>query len=233
MALNDAMPRLVIDASVPPAMTAVASPRRIHSAPSPMACAPDAHALTTAKFGPFAPVSMATIPAGMSTIIAGTVKGDTRRTPKSCSAMLPRSKTSRPPTPDAMSTPTSSGIAPTSSCASAIASRAAASAMWMQRLLRRASFLPITESASKPLISPAMRVGSADASNSVMGPIPLAPARHARHVLGASSPSGVTAPRPVMATRTVPFRFTSRLRTPCAAAHPASDSRRRRAAPRR
>jgi len=48
MASNAATLMLVIDASVPPVTIAVASPRLIHSAASPIACPDDEQALTTA-----------------------------------------------------------------------------------------------------------------------------------------------------------------------------------------
>jgi len=49
--------------------------------------------------------------------------------------------------------------------------------------------------------SAAMRTGNPLASNAWMKSIPLSPASAARHVDGASSPRGVTAPIPVTATR--------------------------------
>ena len=55
--------------------------------------------------------------------------------------------------------------------------------------------------ASKPLISPAIRTGKSLGSNAWMKSTPLLPASAARHVEGASSPSGVIAPTPVTATR--------------------------------
>jgi len=205
MALNAPTPSAQTEASVPPAMTAVASPRRIHSAASPMAWAAEAQALTTARFGPLAPCSIAIIPAGMSAIIDGTVNGETRRTPCMWRFNVARSSTSSPPTPDATSTPASLPSAVMSSPESVTASRAATSASWMQRLLRRASLTPRTAAASNPLTSAAMRVGSADASNCVIGPTPLVPARHALHVDATSWPSGLIAPIPVMTMRALPL----------------------------
>ena len=74
-----AIPTGVMADSVPPARATTASPRRICSAASPMAWAPDAQALTMAKLGPRAPTSAATIPAGMSTSMPAAAKAETRR----------------------------------------------------------------------------------------------------------------------------------------------------------
>jgi hypothetical protein len=115
MAVKVAIPIRQMAASVPPAITATASPRRIHSAASPMPLPEEAQAETTAKLGPRAPKSMATRPAVMSGIIAGMVKGETRRGPPSLSRTTPFSSHSSPPIPDATSTPTSSPIERTSS----------------------------------------------------------------------------------------------------------------------
>src|SRR5580700_6839894 len=57
-AANIAIPVDVIPASVPPASTATASPCRIQLAAWPIASAPEAHALTTAMFGPRAPATV-------------------------------------------------------------------------------------------------------------------------------------------------------------------------------
>ncbi len=63
---------------------------------------------------------------------------------------------------------------------------------------------------SKPLTSAAIRTGYSDASNASIQPTPLRPATAASHVDGASSPIGVTAPRPVMTTRRMEPRAYSR-----------------------
>ena len=52
---------------------------------------------------------MATMPAAMSAIIIGTVKGEIRRTPRSISAVWLFSISSMPPMPLETMTPTSSG----------------------------------------------------------------------------------------------------------------------------
>ena len=52
---------------------------------------------------------------------------------------------------------------------------AAASANWMKRSFRRTSLRSMYFSGSNPFTSPAMRVGKVEASNWVIGPIPLLP----------------------------------------------------------
>ena len=179
MAVKVAMPMRQIAASVPPAITATASPRRIHSAASPMALPEEAQAETAAKFGPRAPNSMATRPAVMSGIIAGMVKGETRRGPPWLRRTTAFSSHSRPPIPEATRTPTSSPIELTSRPESSTASRAAARPRATQREVRRASLGPRWSAGSNPLTSPAMRVGRSDASQSEMGTIPDRPRRQA------------------------------------------------------
>ena len=206
MAVNVAMPIRQIAASVPPAITATESPRRIHSAASPMALPEEAQAETAAKFGPRAPNSMATRPAVMSGIIAGMVKGETRRGPPWLRRTTAFSSHSRPPIPEATRTPTSSPIELTSRPESSTASRAAASPRATQREVRRASLGPRWSAGSNPLTSPAIRVGRSDASQSEMGTIPDRPRRQASQLDSTSRPSGVTAPIPVTTTRTRPLR---------------------------
>ncbi len=75
------MHRVVSAASVPPAITASASPRWISRSASPIACAPVAQAEETEKPGPRAPVRIATCPAAALGIIIGTKLGETARSP--------------------------------------------------------------------------------------------------------------------------------------------------------
>ena len=65
IALNPATTIRAMGASLPPAIMTSASPRRIIAAASPIACAELAHAETGAKFGPRAPVTIATVPDAM------------------------------------------------------------------------------------------------------------------------------------------------------------------------
>src|SRR6188472_4102733 len=125
--------------------------------------------------------------------------GETRSAPRCSSTslccMIPR----KPPIAEPRTTPTRDGSKPFR-FASYFASTAAASASRTLRSRRRASFVETSPSGSKPFTSAAMRTGNSLASNDLMKSMPLSPATAARHVDGASLPSGVTAPRPVTAT---------------------------------
>ena len=68
------------------------------------------------------------------------------------------------------------------------------------RSRRLASFGEATCDGSKSFTSAAIRTGNSLASKARMKSIPLSPATAARHVDGASPPSGVTAPSPVTTT---------------------------------
>src|SRR6186997_3600435 len=70
-------PRLigVIAASEPPAIIASASPRRMISNDSPMACADAEHAVHVARFGPFAPKRIETWPEARLMMAEGMKKG--------------------------------------------------------------------------------------------------------------------------------------------------------------
>src|SRR6185295_15639762 len=63
------------------------------------------------------------------------------------------------------------------------------------------SFLSTNCSGSKPCTSPAMRAEYCDASNRVIGPIPLLPARIASQFACVPMASGDTSPTPVTTTR--------------------------------
>ena len=110
-----------------------------------------------------------------------------------------------PPIAEPTTMPTRSDSTP-SSAASRHASFAAATASSTLRSMRRASFAVTAVSGSNPLTSAAMRTGYSLASKASIQPTPLRPATAASHVDGASSPSGVTAPNPVMATRRMESR---------------------------
>ena len=104
-----------------------------------------------------------------------------------------RSPTRRGSRPASGSTP--------SSPASSQASCAAATARRTLRSIRRASFGGTSSPGSKPRTSAAIRTGYSEASNASIHPTPLRPDTAESQVDGASSPIGVTAPRPVMTTR--------------------------------
>ena len=83
-------------------------------------------ALTTPKFGPRAPSSMATRPPHMLLMRAGIMKGDTLRGPRSSRTLCWFSMVHMPPMPEPMMTPTRSASSLVmSSLASAIACLAA------------------------------------------------------------------------------------------------------------
>jgi len=84
-------------------------------------------------------------------------------------------------------------------------------AKWMKRSFRRASFLSMYFSASKPFTSPAMRVGKVEASNWVMGPMPLLPPTMPRQDSSTPVPTGQTIPSPVTTTRRLDMMLTSQL----------------------
>src|SRR5437867_2587953 len=71
----------------------------------------------------------------------------------------------------------------------------------MKRSIFFASFLPTKASGSKPRTSPAIRQSNLDASNFVIGPMPLRPSRSACHVGSVPTPHGVMSPTPVTTTR--------------------------------
>ena len=103
-----------------------------------------------------------------------------------------------------MITAASSAMGPRSMPLSATASRAAATASCVGRLVRRASLWPRRAAGSKPLTSPAHCEGRSDGSKAVIRATPLRPARKASQVDGRSWPTGDTQPMPVTTTRT-PF----------------------------
>ena len=191
-------------ASVPPASTATASPCRIQLAAWPIASAPEAHALTTAMFGPRAPRSIETIPGAMSTSAIAAANGDTRRAPSASSTRVVFSITSSPPMPDAIRTPMSGDSAAMSRPESSAASRAAAMANCTCGVPRRASLEPKMAAASNPLTSPAMRTGRREASKCEIAAMPLRPARSASQLSDALLPTGETLPIPVTTTRRGP-----------------------------
>ena len=107
-----------------------------------------------------------------------------------------------PPIADPTRIPARAGSTP-SAAPSFQASRAAATASTTFRSSRRASFGPTTSTGSKSFTSDAMRTGNPPASKERMKSTPERPAIAASHVDRASWPSGVTAPKPVTATRRI------------------------------
>src|SRR4029453_17039793 len=133
---------------------------------------------------------------------AGIKNGEIRLGPPSRSALCSRSIVLKPPIPDAMKTPVRvahSGF--TFSFASPMAKSVAAIASWMKTSIFLTSFLSTNWSGSKSLTSPAIRAENCDASNRVIGPIPLCPAQSASQFAPVPMPSGDTRPTPVTTTR--------------------------------
>src|ERR1051325_288183 len=134
----------------------------------------------------------------------GTKNGDTRLGPFSNRARQFSSKVWRPPVPVPIRTPTRLKFTVSQLVArqaSATASSAAPIANWANRSERRIYFLSRTRPGSKPFTSHANFTGLCAGSKRVMGPAPERPASRPSQVLWTSVPSGVTSPRPVIATR--------------------------------
>ncbi len=118
------MPKVVIEASAPPATTTSAIPRRIHSAPSPMALAEAEHAVTTHDTGPNRLCSIEASPAAMLGMIRGTPVGLTRSGPRSIRVVISSMNEPIPPNPAPTMTParaaaSSSSAKETPDCSSA------------------------------------------------------------------------------------------------------------------
>ena len=163
-----------MQASPPPARTTSASPRRISSAASMTACAPVEQAEMGARLCPRKPSWMAIAPLATSGRHCGRNHGATRSQPRSrriscCSIIV-----WKPPMAVPKSTPARVGSS-TFSAASSAACCAAASASRTLRSMRRASLAPATATGSKPLTSPATRMGMSLASNCVISAMPERP----------------------------------------------------------
>src|SRR5579864_1634867 len=195
-------PMGVMAASEPPAIMTSASPRRMISHASPIACAEAEHAVQVAEFGPFAPNRIDTWPAARLMIADGMKNGEIFRGPPFKSAMCSRSMVVNPPMPDAMKTPAfGASCAVTFSAASSIANCDAAIAYWMKMSIFLTSFLSTNCRGSKPRTSPAMRAANCAASKCVIAPMPLRPDVRAPQLDSVPMPSGDTSPMPVTTTR--------------------------------
>src|SRR5215208_7201816 len=213
MAAKPPIPIAQTAASEPPAIITSAAPRRMISDASPRACAEAVHAVQVAELGPCAPKRMETCPDARLMMADGMKKGEIRRGPPSSSALCSRSIVVKPPIPDAMKTPTRgamSGV--TFSPESSIANCDAAMANWMKMSIFLTSFFSTNCSGSKAFTSAAKRVEKADASNRVIGPMPLRPARSDSQVASVPMPTDDTRPIPVTTTRLL------NLPPPCVAA---------------
>ena len=124
-------PRLigVIAASDPPVIMTSASPRRMISNESPIACADAEQAVQLARFGPLAPNRIDTCPEARLMMADGMKNGEIFRGPPARSALCSRSMVWNPPMPEPMKTPTSGAFCgvmrnPESSIANCDAARA-------------------------------------------------------------------------------------------------------------
>ena len=201
-------------ASQPPPSTTSATPRRMASAASPMPWLPAAHAVITVEVYPLRPKSRLTFAAAMFGSIIGMKNGLTRMPPRLTSVREFASVSGKPPLPLPITTPMRSSssadrLRPASSMASAAAATAVCEKRAMRLVSRRSMYLP----GSKSGISPATLQGKSVGSARVMGPMPDLPLmRHAQYS-SMESPSGVTAPMPVITTRLLPLFITILLET--------------------
>src|SRR6476619_7772579 len=146
------------------------------------------------------PREIASCPETESTSTFGRKFGDTRSGPRSRSVVCCSRMPGTPPIAEPKMIPSRDGSNPFRP-ASSRASRPAATPCRTFRSSFRASFGETTCVGSNPFTSAATRTGRPSVSNAEIQSIPLSPACAARHVEGMSSPSGVTAPMPVTATR--------------------------------
>src|SRR5215207_4006338 len=202
MAPKPPIPIAQTAASEPPAIITSAAPRRMISEASPRACAEAVHAVHVAELGPCAPKRIDTWPDARLMMADGMKKGEIRRGPPSSRALCSRSIVVKPPIPDAMKTPTRGAISGvTFSPESSIANCEAAMANWMKMSIFLTSFFSMNRSGSKAFTSAAKRVENAAASNRVIGPMPLRPARSDAQVASVPMPTEDTSPMPVTTTR--------------------------------
>ena len=193
----------VISVSTPPARQMSMLPLATRSAATPMALAPVAQAAVTEKLVPSAPRSRAISKPGVSTSIAPCKCGPMRCGPFSNIVCMPASIVAAPPKALPTITPTRSGSSITAPlCAQA--SRAAATAVRLQRSSLRASFFSITDSGSKPFISQAIFVSMRSGSKPWIGATPDWPASSAFHEETVLRPTGDRIPMPVITTRDAP-----------------------------
>ena len=183
-------PNGVSVASAPPTTTASASSYWIMRSAAPIAWAPLEHADTMLYIWPCRPYFIETAAAAAFDICAGIPSGDILAGPRSRSTSCWSSIVWIPPIPVARMQPSrigSYGRSP-SQPASAIASPAATSASCENRSSRRISLTVRSSLGSKSVHAPAP------------SKIPHSPAAQREYSASAPTPSGVTAPSPVITT---------------------------------
>ncbi len=109
-AANPPIASSVTVASAPPATITSASPRRIDFAASPRQCVDVVHAVTMARFGPFAPSMIDRLPAIMLMIVPGMKNGEILLGPFLFSSSCMVSIRCSPPMPEPKFTPTCSAF---------------------------------------------------------------------------------------------------------------------------
>ena len=144
---------------------------------------------------------------------AGMKNGEMRRGPPSMQRLVLALDGAEPADArrDEHADPRRRSPAVTDSRASSTANCDAAIANWMKTSIFLTSFLSMNCSGSKSLTSPAMRAENCDASNRVIGPMPLRPAQSASQFASVPMPSGDTRPTPVTTTRLLNSLLTCRV----------------------
>ena len=186
-----------------------ASPCWISRVASPIAWAPVEHAVTTAWFGPLKPKRMETRPDAKLIRVAGMKCGLSRRGPRFSTKIAASAIVLRPPMPEPIITPvrsrdsSSSGSHPESFTASV----AAAIAKTIKSSILRCSAGATQSSGRNAWGSPsrgnwaATWQASPEISKPTTRPIPDSALRSRSQVAFTPHASGVTMPRPVIATR--------------------------------
>ena len=108
MLRKPASARSTMTASAPPATATGQRPVATRRAALPIAWVPAAHAVVTVSAGPPRPKRMETAAVAALGIIIGTMKGETRSTPRSSSTRYCSSTVCRPPMPVVTTLPPSS-----------------------------------------------------------------------------------------------------------------------------
>lgn len=194
---NAAAVRRSTAASLPPASARSQLPSRSRPAASPMALAPEAQAVPTARLGPRAFRASESWPAAMLVMNSGTASGATRPPAASRSACSPQD--GAPPKAEPVTTATR---APSQSAGSSpawrIASPAATSAYWMNGPVRRARPAPSRAVASNSGTRQETRAPEPARSGSARAV--ECPAQTRAQQASAPRPAALTAPTPVTAT---------------------------------
>ena len=191
-------------ASVPPASARSASPRRIASYASPIACPAVAHALTGPNDGPCALTWIATSPAAMFPMAPGIKNGETRPAPFAAKLSACSKSVVAPPSPEPMMVAVPSACASLSragSPAELSASSDAAIAKWAKRSSRLICFASRMSEGSKFGTCPPKSTSCPVRSSPSSRRMPERPARRPLQSASTPRPSGDTAPIPVTTTR--------------------------------